>query len=878
LFGGGIESVKITKIEVARGIHWVEVPDADLRVLCGCPADAIKHLIKRGLVLPQEVKGVSCETGPNAILLSDVALQNGEFANLAEFPVLQMLYKQGLIIPHHPNNTGRKPLLIGAAGQVASQVRYIYRGNYGLVSREEIVQAGVDEKSAGELMRLKLKFAFGSIKPTRDFIDARVLADGALEIAEGVTLRRIRTNVFEFSYRGETAAVDLNLKPGETYECPYPLGYRRFESEYFSVIHSGEGDGWDPDRPCMASILTFQGRLYLIDAGPNIAQTLAALGIAIDQVDGLFHTHAHDDHFAGITTLMKAGRRIRYYATPLVRASVTKKLSALIGMEEKRFADFFDVRDLAFDTWNGVDGLEVMPVLSPHPVETNILVFRAVSGNGHRTYAHFADIVSFDVLKKMVTDKPDAPGLDSRAFEAVRRAYLAPADLKKLDIGGGMIHGEARDFKTDASTRILLAHRAGDLTPAEKEIGSSASFGTVDVLTSRQSDFRQGNAGDYLRAHFPGVPLHDIQMMLNNPVTEINPGAIILKEGRMPPEVLLLVGGTVETICTRESRYGSLRVGSLIGDGMVLHQKPSPTTYRAASFVRVLSLPAGLYAEVIQRNGLQDRVQRAAALGAFLETTQLFAEGLPVEVFARVIDRSTERAYQPGDLVSGKDLKVLNIIRFGSVERRAGGTVIEVLQAHDVFGEEGALLRAPGLFGLRATEATSVLQIPGEILEGVPSLSWKLLDRFQQRTVRSVYGGEKNGGFVWRDELLLNVARTDSQHMRLVEIGNAVLLHLQKDVDRDAFVAALQALREYAQYHFETEEELMELYRYPGVDAHRSKHKDLNRRMAEYAGKAGIGFVPEKAVFAKFFETWLAEHLVEEDRKYADFLNTKGVY
>ena len=118
----------IHKIEVARGIQWVEIPEADLRILCGCPADAVKHMLKRGLILEKERKGVTCETGPNAILLSDLALQNGEFANLAEFPVLQMLYKQGLILPGHPNNTGRKPLLIGSAEQVDSQLRYIYRG------------------------------------------------------------------------------------------------------------------------------------------------------------------------------------------------------------------------------------------------------------------------------------------------------------------------------------------------------------------------------------------------------------------------------------------------------------------------------------------------------------------------------------------------------------------------------------------------------------------------------------------------------------------------------------------------------------------------------------------------------------------------------
>jgi hemerythrin len=37
--------MSIRKIDVARGILWIEVPEANLRVLCGCPADAVKHLI-----------------------------------------------------------------------------------------------------------------------------------------------------------------------------------------------------------------------------------------------------------------------------------------------------------------------------------------------------------------------------------------------------------------------------------------------------------------------------------------------------------------------------------------------------------------------------------------------------------------------------------------------------------------------------------------------------------------------------------------------------------------------------------------------------------------------------------------------------------------
>jgi hemerythrin len=868
----------IHKIDVARGIQWIEVPEADLRVLCGCPADAVKHLVKRGLILSQEVKGVACETGPNAILLSDLPLQNGAFANLAEFPVLQMLYKQGLILPGHPNNTGRKPVLIGSAAQVESQMRYVYRGNYGLISREEIIQAGVSMERATEMMRLKLKFAFGRIRPTSDFLDTRIVGDGPVAIAEGVSLRRLRPNLFEFTHRGEAVTVDLNLQPGETYECAFSLGYHRFEPEYFAVIHSGDGDGWDVNRPGMSSIITYQGRVYLIDAAPHLAQTMAALGIGIDQVDGIFHTHAHDDHFAGLTTLMGAGRRIRYFATPMVRAAVAKKLVALLGMEEENFADYFDIRDLAIDAWNEVEGLEVMPIFSPHPVETNIYFFRALWGDGYRSYAHFADIVSLDVLEGMVTDQQQAPGLDRQAFERIRTSYLVPVDLKKIDIGGGMIHGSAKDFRADASARILLAHRSGELTPEEKEIGSSAAFGTADVLVQGQSDGIRRHAFSYLTTHLPGVPRHDVLMLINHPTTEINPGAIILKEGETSQQILLVLSGWVERIRTRDKLFDSLSAGSLIGVSAMLDDWSSRYTYRASSFVRLMRFPVSLYAEVVRRNGLLERMRRSVDLRAFLDSTRLFSEGIPVAVLGRIVDDASERRFQPGETIVGQDLQALNIIRSGLVERAVGNKVVDVLKQRDFFGEEGAIFKLPYLFSLRALEETAVLQIPGEILQGVPFLRWKLFESHQQRVASIVYSGDKAEMFIWRDSFSINVAQMDSHHKRLIEIANAIIEHMHEDANRAALAKAFDALVDYTHYHFAAEEKLMALYAYPGAEGHSKTHGGMILQVAEYQQRILSGNVPDKAGFRHFFETWLVRHILDEDRKYGAFLNVRGVY
>lgn len=869
----------IQKIDVARGIQWVDIPEANLRVLCGCPADAVKHLIKRGLILPQEISGVACETGPNAVLLSDVSLQNGEFANLAEFPVLQMLYKQGMILPGHPNNTGRKPLLIGAGDQVDSQLRYIYRGNYGLVSREEIIEAGVAEDQAAEMMRLKLRFAFGSIRPSTDFVDTLVVGDGPLEIAEGVSLRRVRANVFEFSHRGDIATVDLNLPPDVTYDCAYPLGFRRFESEYFSVIHSGEGDGWDINRPTMSSIITYQGNLYLIDAGPHVVNILSALGIGIDQVDGIFHTHAHDDHFSGLTALMRAGRRIQYFATPLVRASVAKKLAALMNIDEERFTEFFDVRDLVFDTWNDVDGFEVMPVFSPHSVETNIFVFRTLWGEGYKTYAHFADIVSLNILKGMVTDQKGLPGLDQAAFERTRAAYLVPYDLKKIDIGGGLIHGDAKDFRDDASTRILLAHRATELTAEEKEIGSSAAFGTVDVLVEGQQDGLRRQAFSYLQANLQGISLHDLRVLVNHPITEINPGAIFIKQGDTPQEVLLLLSGQVERIRTSDDLFGNLSVGTLIGDEAILDRRPFQHTYRASSFVRVLRVPVGLYAAVVRRNNLQIRLLRMAAMRTFLNTTSLFSEALPVAVLGRIVDGATERHFEPGQAILGDDIRVVNMIRTGLVQRAIGSKVLDVLKPGDYFGEEGAVLGIRDLFLLRALEETTTVQIPGDLFKNVPILLWKILESHQRRAATVVHGsGEAEDLLVWNDTLSIHVTQFDVHHKRLIGIANTIGEQLEGGCDRQALANALDALVDYTRYHFAAEEKVMGVYGYPGKDVHTKKHGELVVQVNEYMGRLLGEDAPDKEGFKNFIERWLVRHVLEDDRKYGAFLNDRGVY
>ncbi|MGH8673089.1 MAG: hypothetical protein ACREVG_02130, partial [Burkholderiales bacterium] len=183
----------IRKVSISTGMYWVEVRRADVRILCGCPEDAVKHLLRTGLIIPIEVKGVACESGPNGILLSDLAIQNGRVCSRSEFPVLQMLYNQGMMVPDHPRNTGARPLLIGSRRQVDAQMAYIFRGNYGLISREELIETGLTPEQADEMMRMKLGFAFGRIRPSDELVEPVYVERGRIEVRNGVFIQRLRT-------------------------------------------------------------------------------------------------------------------------------------------------------------------------------------------------------------------------------------------------------------------------------------------------------------------------------------------------------------------------------------------------------------------------------------------------------------------------------------------------------------------------------------------------------------------------------------------------------------------------------------------------------------------------------------------------------------
>lgn len=722
---------RISKNLVAPGLYWVAVPEADLYIQCGCVEDSVKHLIRRGLITQVEKDNITWETGPNAILLSDLMLQGGHFSNLAEFPVLQMLYRQGMGIPGHPNNTGAKPLLIGNSEQIQAQNKYIHRGNYGLISIDELLASGLSKDEAEIVWNLKKEFAFGKIEDTDYLIDSLILGEEELEIRNGVSIRREGINQFTISYKGESVSINLNIPVTQRYPAPYPLGFHDIKREYFGVVHSGQGDGWDINRPCMASIIVYQGKIYMVDAGPNIAYCLIALGIGINEIEGIFHTHCHDDHFAGLPTLLLNDHRIKYFAAPFVRASVFKKLSALLSLPEEDFFEFFDVHDLQEGVWTDLSGLEVKPLLSPHPVETTTLTFRTLWGGRYYTYAHLTDIMSCERLRAR---ESGANNLPEGYLQRIIDGYLTEVDLKKIDIGTDIVHGWATDFKDDESDRIILAHTSVPLSDQQKEIGSSAPFGMIDVLIKNHTDPLLEKACLYLSDYLAGVEEHDLKQLLNNRIVEFNPGTIILKRDVPTSFLFLLLTGNIEMINSKSGVYNVFSSGALIGEHYNASDSLSRATYRTISFVHALKIPTTAFNRFIEEHQLFKSLSQLFSRKEFLLHTWLFGESLSPRVQTSIAEHLVPFEFDKvGSSIAALDERFIYIIERGAVARSLDGRVVEQLEAGDFFGEDLSVFN-------NEYPSELVIQVPvrgyrlhTDHIRDIPIIRWKLLETHQKR-------------------------------------------------------------------------------------------------------------------------------------------------
>jgi hemerythrin len=127
----------------------------------------------------------------------------------------------------------------------------------------------------------------------------------------------------------------------------------------------------------------------------------------------------------------------------------------------------------------------------------------------------------------------------------------------------------------------------------------------------------------------------------------------------------------------------------------------------------------------------------------------------------------------------------------------------------------------------------------------------------------------------WTDKMSVGIETIDADHKKLLALVNELHAVVRKKESPQVVGRVLRDLIAYTDYHFQAEEQLLRLLRFPDLERHKAVHDQLRKRVAELETR--YGDCPEKASVKMFdfLSDWLMRHILGEDMKYKPLLLEK---
>lgn len=120
----------------------------------------------------------------------------------------------------------------------------------------------------------------------------------------------------------------------------------------------------------------------------------------------------------------------------------------------------------------------------------------------------------------------------------------------------------------------------------------------------------------------------------------------------------------------------------------------------------------------------------------------------------------------------------------------------------------------------------------------------------------------------WDPSYEIGIARVDFEHRIFADLINDLAHRIKARKDRLSITRTLREVMKYADFHFLSEENLMEECSYPGFREHKELHRDLQRTLNEKAIALAAGRDNPDDLL-NFLVDWFIQHTVHEDRRIA---------
>lgn len=131
----------------------------------------------------------------------------------------------------------------------------------------------------------------------------------------------------------------------------------------------------------------------------------------------------------------------------------------------------------------------------------------------------------------------------------------------------------------------------------------------------------------------------------------------------------------------------------------------------------------------------------------------------------------------------------------------------------------------------------------------------------------------------WNDTYSVGIEAMDVHHKKLIGIFNELHDGISSGHSEETLRKTLSDLVDYTKYHFSAEEALMKEYDYPEYQNQKEAHEKLIKTLGDLQQqfeeeKSGLMIVLK---IQNFLRSWLINHILESDKKYGPYLNSKGV-
>lgn len=129
----------------------------------------------------------------------------------------------------------------------------------------------------------------------------------------------------------------------------------------------------------------------------------------------------------------------------------------------------------------------------------------------------------------------------------------------------------------------------------------------------------------------------------------------------------------------------------------------------------------------------------------------------------------------------------------------------------------------------------------------------------------------------WSDEYSVCIREIDDQHKKLFDLLNELHSAMKEAKSKSVLGKVIRELVAYTEFHFSSEEILLQNCKYPNLSLHKLKHDEFTKKVKEFEQKYLDGSILLSQEIVQYLVNWLTSHIKETDKQYSMFIINANV-